>query len=325
MKGRTVLGVLLALLVVAAASAVLLDVWERPGRDDRLRLENVDVSAESVRPETVDLEVQARFNRPASVENGSLEVAVNDASTGLLVYEKDVGIPGEGESGLSEVRTDLTLERSRDYDLTFRLKSEGRVEGIERLRLRGLSSLRPPESELEVELKDVDFQVLGTDANVTRVESVLYLDAARSYGDARLHVKAVQHESNLLADSRWVNNVSLEAGQTERVSTELSVPAGYNYVVEVEAWRGGSLSRVWKHPLNLNPTREVPRNLSVEQVPFRVEAFTEEGRDDAPGPMPTPEPDRSLPGEGGAAPGPGATLAILGLIGTSLVLWRTKN
>lgn len=321
-KGRSVAIVLILLLIGATASALLFDVWGETGRTETaLRLENVDISAEEVGPESLEAGVRARVSRPSEVANGSLEVLVRDAETGLLVEEKEVGVPVEGEAGASVLRTTISLDRSRDYDLSFRLLQDGVPRGSDRVSLRGLSGLRPPGSELKVELKGADFLVVGGDGDTTEAKALLYLESAGDYRDARLHVKAVQHESNLLADERWVD-VSLNAGETERVEVPLSVPSGYNYVVEVEGWRGGTISGKWKDALNLNPSREVPGNLSVEKVPFRVEDF-EQGEPTRT-PVPTPPPSggplpgqAGSPGEGASAPGPGplAALAALSLAG----------
>lgn len=89
--------------------------------------------------------------------------------------------------------------------------------------------------------------------------------------------------------------------------------------MEVEGWRGGSLSRVWKRPLNLDPTREVPRNLSVERVPFRIEDFVRE-----PTPTPIPAPPETGPSGEIPTPGPGAVLVISALAGASLLVGRRK-
>lgn len=132
-RGRTVAATLLLLLIIAVVSALVLDVREEPG-EGGLRFENVAVSAEEVRPRSLEGKVWVRFHRPSEVGAGSLEISIYDAATGLLVDEKKFGIPDDGVEGVSEVNMTLTLDRSSDYDLTFRLTEGGKVSDLERMR-----------------------------------------------------------------------------------------------------------------------------------------------------------------------------------------------
>lgn len=316
-RGRlAVAASLVAILVTAVALALLLDVSGEPEGPGVLRFESVDVEAVDVTASHVDLGLRVSLERSAGLEGGSVEVRAYDRDTGLLVREVEAELPRSGGEGVVELNRTVSLERDRGYELRLDAERGNRVRDSRRLVLSGLDTLPPRGKELKASLKDVDFQVREADGDRATVTALLYLEALRDYDDARLHVKAVQHESGLLADETWTD-VPLRGGETLLVTTNLTVPTDLNYVVTAEAWRNDSLRRSWSRGLNLAPTRTVPRNVTEEEIGFRVERFE---RTPTPRPVPGEEPP-GAPTPVTPGPGAGAALAALG----AGLLWRTKT
>jgi hypothetical protein len=190
--------------------------------------------------------------------------------------------------------------------------------------LRGLDTLLPKEKELKMTLKDVDFQILNVFDNVTTIRARFYVEAMEDYDDAVFHIKAIQFESNVLADERWME-VSVEKGKTLLVESNLTVPKDYNYLVKLEVWRNDALLKTWGKGLNLAPTKRVPENVTEERVKFEVSQFVKTPMPmytPTPLPVPTPTPTPEYAKVQPKAPGFEILLAMLAIGGA--ILWRRR-
>ncbi len=300
---------------------------DRPRGPQFVRISDVDLEAEEVTSGEAVLGLTVTIHRSEVLENSSLLVVVHDASTGLVTETGVVDIPTNGSLGISELRSDVSLERDRDYRVELRLIRGNEVEDRRGLRITGLDTLVPPEKELKMSVKDANFQVRDANGSRATVESTFYVEAMEDYGDVEFHVKAVHYKSNIMADHVWVEK-DVEAGKTLLVGEELVLPTDYNYVVKLEAWRDGSMLKTWSRGLNLAPTRQVPEDVTEEKMRFDVQEF-ETGSAEEERPRAPPRP--SLPHEGGemrpygddvATPGLTAVLGVVALLVSAL--WRRR-
>ncbi len=186
-----------------------------------------------------------------------------------------------------------------------------------KMSLRGLTSLVPHNKQLKFNMKDVDFEIVRVKDNTATVLTRFYVDSMEDYTDTTFHIKAIQYESNVLADDRWLE-MDVDKGKTVLVECNLTVPKDYNYLVKLEAWRQDSLVKTWSKGLNLAPKKEVPQNITEKKVEFEIEEFARE--EPTPAPVPTSTP-RVTPET--AVPGFEVILALFALGG--ILLWRKKR
>lgn len=123
----------------------------------------------------------------------------------------ELPIPEKGQEGLEELNTTISFEKDKRYNIGFRLEKNRKITDTRWMSLKGLDTLLPKEKELKMTLKDVDFQVLNVFGNLTTLRARFYVEAMENYDDAVFHIKAIQYESNVLADERWMN-VDVEKG-----------------------------------------------------------------------------------------------------------------
>ncbi|WP_052299994.1 DUF7490 domain-containing protein [Ferroglobus placidus] len=157
-------------------------------------------------------------------------------------------------------------------------------------------------------MKDADFAVLGVNDSRVVVLARFYVEALKDY-EVLAHVKAVQYESNILADEFW-KEAKIEGGKTALVEGNLTLPKDYNYLVKLELWRNGSLLKIWSKPLSFSPTKRIPKNETEKEVKFEITEFVRT-------PVPT-----QIRYEKKATPG-FELLALL--ISGGVALWRRRS
>lgn len=296
---------------------------EKPPDREYVRLESMDIRAEEVNVSHASIKFLVGIERSEVVSNATLKIGVYDKVTGLLLRTKEVETPEEGEEGRSELNVSLSLEKTRDYNIEFSLEKDNRIVDSKGMELSGLDTLIPEERQLKLSMKDVDFEIMGVEDNRTGVKARFYVDAMESYSEVAFHVKAVQFESNVMADDSWLS-MEVDKGKTLLVESNLSVPSNYNYVVKLEAWRDDSLLKSWSKGLNLAPTERVPENVSEEEVKFQASEFVKH-EPEPPAPTPAPTEEREGLEQPTATPGFEVVLAIAALGGVFLWKKRKKN
>jgi hypothetical protein len=238
----------------------------------RVQLEAVEIKAERVNDSHVDITFLISIYRTKVLTNASLTVSVYDRETKLLLQRHVLQIPERGAEGTAELNTTLPFDKSRDYNIAFKLEKDRRFIDYREMSLRGLDTLHPPEKELKMSLKDVDFQILNVTEGRVVVKARFYVETLEDYDDTVFHIKAVQFESGVLADEKWLN-VAVKSGKTLLAEVNLTLPENYNYLVKIEVWRNQSLLKTWSKGLNLSPTKQVPETVSEEKVRFEATEF----------------------------------------------------
>lgn len=293
---------------------------DKPPEREYVRLESMDIRAGEVNVSHASIEFLVGIERSEMVSNATLSVGVYDKVTSLLLQTKEIKVPREGVEGFGELSVSLSLEKTREYNIEFTLEKDNRIVDSRGMELSGLETLVPEERGLKLSMRDVDFEITGVGNNRTDVKSRFYIDSMERYSEVTFHVKAVQFESNVMADDSWLT-MEVDKGKTLLVETNLTVPSDYNYVVNLEAWRDDSLLKSWSKGLNLAPTKRVPENVSEKEVKFQASEFVKHTPTPAPTPRPTEERERM------AQPTPGfeVVLALLGMGGVFLWKKRKKN
>ncbi len=257
LSGKVVATIIAVIFVLSIATAFML-----PHARKIIRIENVDVKVDRILDDSVDLTFLIKLS---ATDNLTIKILTYDLKTNILLNETTIPVRGV------EINEKLRFEKDRDYRVKVVLEREGRTLDFRYLNLRYLNTLIPEERELKVFLKDVDFKVLEVKGDRVKVLVRYYFDSLKDY-DVSFHVKAVQYESNVLTDERWVR-AKLEGGRTTIVETNVSVIKNYCYLIKLEAWRDDSIVRIWKSVLNLSPTKRVPKEAVEKEVEFEVEKF----------------------------------------------------
>ncbi|WP_457548589.1 DUF7490 domain-containing protein [Archaeoglobus sp.] len=265
MNGKLVAIILTVIFAVSVVSAFFIPKETH----EFFHIENVDVKVDKIGDDFVNLTFLIKIHRSEVLKNATLKLKVYDLKTGVLLKEKSVNVP-EKDGRILNVT--MPFEKDKDYRIKVILEKDDRRDQYT-LNLRNLETLIPKDRELKVVLRDVDFKVLDVKGNRVNVLIRFYFDSLKNY-DVRFHLKAVQNESNVLADEKWID-ATLRSGKTQIVETNISVIKDYNYLIKLEAWRGGYMVKVWKAFLNLAPTKKVPVNVKEEAVKFEVEKFAE--------------------------------------------------
>ncbi len=263
--GKVVALVIVVILAVSIVSALMLP---HEGAPQYVSIEKIDIKIKDVKDDSVDLTFLIKLRRSDILENTTLNFYIYDLKTDILLKERSVAIP---EKNGRKINVTLSFDKDRDYKVEIDVERNNRTVDSRTLRLRYLDTLIPEDKELKVVLKDVDFKVVAVEGDKVTVTVRFYFDSMKNY-DVDFHIKAIQYESNVLADEMWMK-AKLESGKTEVAEANLTIPKDYNYLVKLEAWRSGTLLKIWKKTLNLAPTKRIPKEEVEKEVKFEVEKF----------------------------------------------------
>ncbi len=266
---KIVVGMIIAGLVLVAL--VFAIVHGKPSREF-IYIRGVDVMVKNVNESHATLNFIVTVERSEVVKNATLCIYVYDKTTDLLLQRHRVRILERQNEGLNEIDVPLSLEKDRSYRLKFEILKNNKIADTRILSLSGLDTLLPKDKRLKMALKDVDFQVVGVKDDDVNVRARFYVQSMEDYGDTTFHIKAIQAESNVLADESWFK-MNISKGKTLIIESNLTVPKDYNYAVKLEVWRNGSLLKTWVEYLNLAPTKTIPKEAKEERVKFEVSKF----------------------------------------------------
>ena len=325
MNGKAVAALVAAIFLFAALLPLFTNVFaeERMPETEFVEIRDIEMKVDSVNESHAEITFIASIYRSEIVKNATLIVSVYDKRTNLLLDKLAVEIAEKGKKGLSELNVTLSFEKDRDYRIAFEVRKNNMPVQKKEMGLRGLETLIPPEKELKLILRDVDFEIAGVENNKAVVKARFYIETMRDYEDITFHVKAVQYESGVLANESWIELQKVEKGKTLLVESVFSVPKDYNYLVKTEAWRNGAMLKTWSRALNLAPTKALPENVTEEKVRFEVEEFVKGyPRSVA---TPAPMPTRTPPMQGYVEkPTPGFEI-LAAIAAGGAVLWMRKR
>ena len=303
--------VLLASVAVIISIALLLPVFADVTKDTSYaRIEGFDVKIADINDSHATLKFVVHIKRSKVLENATILAKIYDLKTNILLEEISKTLPEKVKSEDSRESVLISLEKDRGYSVALSIDKEGKRLSSREFVLTGLDTIMPEEKELKVVLKDADFAVKEVGERNVKILARFYVEALKSY-DVLAHVKAVQYESNILADDFW-KEVRVEGGKTVIIEGNLSLPNNYNYLVKLELWRNGSLLKTWSKQLSLSPAKKIPKNVTEKEVKFEISEFVRT-------PAPTPRMEYA---ERKAAPG--FELLLL-LLSGGVALWRRRS
>jgi PGF-CTERM protein len=321
-----VAGAVVVVLVTVVGAAALPGAIATP-RDERTDPGRVAVADVTLRPttvggSTVDLAVGVSLQHYGNpTENVSVRVRAVDATTGFLAAERRVPVGTLTGEGVTEANASLSVEREDGYRIEVTVFHDDRPMDRARATVDGLDSLPPEYARTNVTFVDepalpaVSTAVVDAGDNETtlRVTSSLTNSGSSGSEDLELSVVLRQAESNLVASRTRTDVPTIRPGRTASVDTAVTVPASYNYYVDVVLWKDDVLVDSARGAVNLDPTRTISVDEQRERVNISVSDFEEEEP-----PQRTEAPEAT----GSSAPGFTAVVALAALLVAALAAHR---
>lgn len=260
--GAVVLLVLGVLLAVMLPTGVEGETEPTPGGE--VSVAEMDISLGNVTGETVEFEVVPRLSHRGGVsENLTVVVRATRTSTELLASEETTEVDSIEGNGEREVEIPVVVDREGEYVFkTVVYKDDRRVEAASR-RIGNVGAVQPEYATSGIAFYSFPLQPsieysIGSVSDEVELRTASYLaNRGNEQEEVTLAVEARQADSMIVADRKEVS-VSIPAGSTKRVPTELKVPDGYNYYLDATAWRGENIVATHRNAANLRP------NVSIE-------------------------------------------------------------
>ena len=190
--------------------------------------------------------------------NSTLVIKVIDSDTGLLMEEVLSPIPEvEGEKTV-KITNKISVTREGGYEIKLIVFDRDRMMESGSVFINGLEALTPEIRDVGVRIRDIDFLIRNVSEGKVKVETDIYVENTRdsSSPELKILVKAVQAESNIVADSVWINASSLRPESTAIRKAVITVPESYNYVIEAVFWNGDVMVDRYKRFLHWRHQRQ---------------------------------------------------------------------
>jgi hypothetical protein len=284
MKPGYILTIILASVLILSFAIVQLnsDVLQKePPYPSYISIREVDVKPVEVTSARINLNVTAYINHNGGKTRDALMLirAIN-SETRLLESQVSAPIPetdSRSDKTLS-VSTNINVEKNGGYELNILLFDNGSIRDSGKVNILGLNSLTPGSKRSGVGLNNIDFTVDGVSAGKVSIRSDIYLENIGPDVSENLTmiVKAREATSNLIADKKNAETGRITNETTVIRSIQLEVPEGYNYMVVVELWRGETTINTWEKPVQLAPTKTMPKESVEKKTNIEVSKFVRE-------------------------------------------------
>ncbi|MDS0276502.1 PGF-CTERM sorting domain-containing protein [Halomicroarcula sp. S1AR25-4] len=323
---------LLTLTMVASATAVpgILSESTEDVRPSHLDLRESYVDSPDVSGETVTLSLTSSLeHRGGAAENVTVVTRAIDADTGLVATTERQSLGNvSGDRDVSFTRN-LTVERDGDYRIETTVYEDGRRVSVQRRMVRNVDALTPAYARSTVSfhrfentntpLRAISYRIADVENNETTLNVTAYLTNSGddSAGGLSLRMRARQAESNVVADASALEVGQIRPGRTRTVSTELTVPDGYNYWLDGILQSDGVIVATESAPANLDPQETLTENETRRDVGFDSGDFEEAATEE-----PRMEETHEQTTVGGGGPGFTALAALVALVVATLGLAR---
>lgn len=297
-------------------------------RESRLEMHQPYIEATAVDGETVTLSLSARLaHRGGSADNVTVETRAVDTETGLVETTERLSLGTVDGDRDVPYTTSLTVEREGGYRIETEVYADGRRATTHSGRVSNLDALVPMSARSPVRFHEFDdagleaisYRIVDVRDNESRLNVTTYLtntgdDAA---GDVEVQVRARQADSNVVADADTVTVGEIRPGRTRTVSTELTVPDGYDYWLDGILRSDGVIVGTERAVADLDPTETLRTNTTTRENGFRSDDFVRETE---------PGDDRGQSNEqpqqtaGGSGPGFTVGTALAALVFAALVV-----
>jgi hypothetical protein len=307
MRRKTRIALLCGIILLSLMTCGCLRDFE----ESRLRITDLDISAERVTSTSVRLNVTTYIENTGNDKSGELKLLLKvfDSTSGLLVGETTTPAGSVNEDRTVPVSQLIDVEREGEYQIDVVLFEDEKRLIQRSVQISGIGDLTPNINDIGIRIQEMDFLVENvTDSRVAIVVD-LYLTNEGDFTseDLPMLVKAREVDAGLLSDKVWITTGAIEKEKTIINSCEIAVPDGYNYIVEALIWKNDTIVERGEGVVQLNPKRTIPKDEEIVSDEIRVEDF-----------MPVPEPAEMDYGRvgGGAAEKkmPGFTSAMTGIV-----------
>ncbi|MDN5308771.1 MAG: hypothetical protein PWP14_165 [Methanolobus sp.] len=310
--------ILLITASVAASSGCLRDFEE----SSNYGITDIEISADSIKSSYAELNVTAYIDNRGgnSKENTTLLLKAFSEQTGLLELsqETQVGIIAKGST--KTVSQSLVLPKDGSYRLVLILYEGEQKKADSRITIRNLSGMPTDLQDVGIQISSMDFMVKNVTAGKVIIENDIYLknEGTRTTSDYRILVKAREIDARLIADKEWTSTGIIEPEATAIRAVSLTVPDGYNYVVEVSVWNGDTLVKTGEDYVQLNPQKVISKKQTVQTKSIETSDFViEDAYEDE---MPMSE----MPVEE-ESPGFESVMAIVAILSALIITRRGKH
>lgn len=285
MKPGYILTIILASVLILSFAIVQLnsDVLQKEPTDPSyLSIREVDVKPVEVTSARISVNVTAYIDHTGGkTRDAVMLIRAINSETKLLENQVTAPIP-ETDSKLTKtlsVSTNINVERNGGYELNILLFDNGSIRDSGKVNILGLNALTPMSKRSGVNLNNIDFIVGSVSAGKVSIRSDIYLENKGPDVSDNLNmiVKAREATSNLIADKKNAETGAITNESTVVRSVQLEVPEGYNYMVVVELWRGDTIINTWEKPVQLAPTKTMPRESVEKKTNIEVSKFVREG------------------------------------------------
>lgn len=211
-----------------------------------------------------------------------------------------------------------------DYRILFEVEKEGNTLSRRSFNLKHLDTLIPEERRHDISFRGVDFKIIDVEENDIEIMSRFFIESKYDY-KVNFRLNVIHFESNIMAYEEW-KEIMILKGVTNMVECGFTVPNNHNYLVRLEAWRGGALIHIFESHLNLDPVRKIPAGVVEKEVAFKVEEFIEEEFIDIDKRAPVPEPRvRPVRPPYPAVPGFSLLMGLISIISLGGVIYWLKK
>ena len=326
--------IVLVVAVSSLAAAVVPGAMASPNDDVRegsLRIQEMTIAPGAVSGGTATLTVDTRLEHwGGRTENVSVLVRAVHLESGLVEATTEKSVASISEKREVSVVQNLSVARAGGYRIETVVFRDGERVAEGRKQVRGVGNLQPAYARTSVRfhwqdgggLPPVEYTVADAGPNRTTLNVSTYLtnEGDDTSGDLRVVFTARQADSNIVADRAAVSVATLRPGRTGTPSVELTVPSEYNYYLDAVLWKDGVVVGTVRSVANLDPTETLKANQSVREVGIEVSDF----ESDSDGPSGATKTTLDGSGGSGSAPGFGAGLTALAILGGLLLARRRR-
>lgn len=293
-------GTLNSYRITAAIAAVVFFIAfsgcvEETAEPSRLRVTNMDISADEVQISYVDINVTTYIeNHGANSDNNtSLLLKAYNENTGLLETEKlkDIGVVESGKT--HRVIQSMEIPKKGDYRITATIFENGKQENTGQIKIHNLENLQADVLKTGIEIGEIDFIVKRVEDGRALIQNDIYLtnEGRSTSGNYRILVKARQIDSGLIADKEWASTAFIQPENTVIKSIDLEVPDNYNYRVEILLWSNNTIVNRDVDYVQLEPEKEIDEDTRTDTKDIETSDFVSDTR-----PRPESSGEEATPG-----------------------------
>lgn len=276
---------ILILIVIAfftVSSGCLRDFDEQEGSN--LGIRDIEVSADSVKSTYVWLNVTTYVENMGSDSdsNATVVLKVFNKNTGLLEKKQEARIGPIEQWETKVISQSISLLKNEDYRISTTIMDDGKLSYEKWMTLSGLDTLQSDMQDTGMQIQTIDFLVRETNSRSVVIQNDIYLknEGLETSRDYRILIKAREMDARLVADKEWTNSGEIEPEETAIRSVNLTVPSGYNYVVEISVWDGNTIVKTDEDYVQLNPEKVIDREQLVQNKNINTADFLVEEEED---------------------------------------------